>query len=145
MEWKKYLTDYNEGLGLVYERFVLNNFLDDLRKQHKIQSVLEAPLYGMAGVSGINDVIFAQKGVSVTMVDDNAERIEGVRRIWRDSIETTVGANSHHRPDRTCSAPSWCEPDRRLSERPIRRDAHGGWALIGVTERRIQGGSRPRA
>ena len=22
--WRKYLTDYNEGLGLVYERFVLN-------------------------------------------------------------------------------------------------------------------------
>lgn len=90
MEWKKYLTDYNEGLGLVYERFVLNNFLDDLRKQHKIQSVLEAPLYGMAGVSGINDVIFAQKGVSVTMVDDNAERIEGVRRIWRDDLRMSA-------------------------------------------------------
>ena len=62
--WSKYLTDYNEGLGLVYERFVLNDFLDDLRRRHNIQSVLEAPLYGMAGVSGINDVDFARKGVS---------------------------------------------------------------------------------
>lgn len=86
MEWRKYLTDYNEGLGLVYERFVLNNFLDDLRQKHQIRSVLEAPLYGMAGVSGINDVIFAQNGVDVTMVDDNAERIAGVRRIWRDDL-----------------------------------------------------------
>lgn len=90
MEWKKYLTDYNEGLGLVYERFVLNNFLDDLRKKHNIQSVLEAPLYGMAGVSGINDVIFAQKGVDVTMVDDNAERIEGVQRIWREDLQMPI-------------------------------------------------------
>lgn len=86
MEWRKYLTDYNEGLGLVYERFVLNNFLNDLRKKHQIHSVLEAPLYGMAGVSGINDVIFAQNGVDVTMVDDNAERIAGVRRIWREDL-----------------------------------------------------------
>ncbi|MEM7535389.1 MAG: methyltransferase domain-containing protein [Chloroflexota bacterium] len=85
--WRKYLTDYNEGLGLVYERFVLNDFLDDLRRQHNIQSVLEAPLYGMAGVSGINDVIFAQNGVDVTMVDDNTERIEGVERIWHDDLE----------------------------------------------------------
>ena len=29
--WKRYLTDYNEGLGLVYERFVLNDFLLALR------------------------------------------------------------------------------------------------------------------
>lgn len=88
--WRKYLTDYNEGLGLVYERFVLNDFLDDLRRQYNIQSVLEAPLYGMAGVSGINDVIFAQNGVDVTMVDDNAERLDGVRRIWQDDLQMPV-------------------------------------------------------
>ncbi|MEZ4708443.1 MAG: hypothetical protein R3A44_14630 [Caldilineaceae bacterium] len=85
--WRKYLTDYNEGLGLVYERFVLNDFLEALRLRHGIQSVLEAPLYGMAGVSGINDVILAQNGVDVTMVDDNAERLAGVERIWRDDLQ----------------------------------------------------------
>ncbi len=85
--WRKYLTDYNEGLGLVYERFVLNDFLDDLRRQYDIHSVLEAPLYGMAGVSGINDVIFARNGATVTMVDDNAERIRGVRRIWEEDLQ----------------------------------------------------------
>ena len=84
--WRKYLTDYNEGLGLVYERFVLNDFLDGLRRQHAIKSVLEAPLYGMAGVSGINDVIFAHHGVQVTMVDDNAERLRGVQRIWAEDL-----------------------------------------------------------
>lgn len=94
--WRKYLTDYNEGLGLVYERFVLNDFLDNLRQRYNIQSVLEAPLYGMAGVSGINDVIFAQKGVDVTLVDDNAERIEGVQRIWRDDLQLPV--NLVHTP-----------------------------------------------
>lgn len=88
--WRKYLTDYNEGLGLVYERFVLNDFLEKLRRRYNIQSVLEAPLYGMAGVSGINDVIFAQNGVDVTLVDDNAERIKGVRRIWRQDLKLPV-------------------------------------------------------
>ena len=75
--WRKYLTDYNEGLGLVYERFVLNDFLERLRQTYAIRSVLEAPLYGMAGVSGINDVALARAGVQVTMVDDAPERIEG--------------------------------------------------------------------
>jgi len=88
--WRKYLTDYNEGLGLVYERFVLNDFLEELRRRHAIQSVLEAPLYGMAGVSGINDLVFARAGASVTMVDDTPERLEGVQRIWRDDLRLPV-------------------------------------------------------
>jgi hypothetical protein len=80
--WKRYLTDYNEGLGLVYERFVLNDFLLALRQQYDLDSVLEAPLFGMAGVSGINSVAFAQAGGAVTLVDDHAERLAAVERIW---------------------------------------------------------------
>ena len=80
--WKKYLTDYNEGLGLVYERFVLNDFLLYLKGQYGFQTVLEAPLYGMAGVSGINSVVLARINCPVTVVDDNAERLAGVERIW---------------------------------------------------------------
>ncbi len=80
--WKRYLTDYNEGLGLVYERFVLNDFLGALREEHGIESVLEAPLFGMAGVSGINSVGLAQAGATVTLVDDHAERLAAVERIW---------------------------------------------------------------
>jgi hypothetical protein len=88
--WERYLTDYNEGLGLVYERFVLNDFLDDLRRRFGIRSVLEAPLYGMAGVSGINDVVFARQGVDVTMVDDNQTRLKGVQRIWDEDLRLPV-------------------------------------------------------
>lgn len=80
--WQKYLTDYNEGLGLVYERFVLNDYLDRLVSQHNIRSALEAPIFGMAGVSGINSVRLAQRGCTVTLVDDNAERLRGIERIW---------------------------------------------------------------
>ena len=80
--WKRYLTNYNEGLGLVYERFVLNDFLLALREEYKVETVLEAPLFGMAGVSGINSVALAQAGASVTLVDDHAERAAAVERIW---------------------------------------------------------------
>jgi hypothetical protein len=80
--WKHYLTDYNEGLGLVYERFVLNDFLLELKQAHGIETVIEAPLFGMAGVSGINSVALAQAGAQVTLVDDHAERLAAVERIW---------------------------------------------------------------
>ncbi len=82
--WKKYLTNYNEGLGVVYERFVLNDYLDRLVDEHSIRTVLEAPLYGMAGVSGINCVRLAQRGCDVTLVDCLDERLNGVTRIWRE-------------------------------------------------------------
>jgi hypothetical protein len=82
--WKKYLSDYNEGLGLVYERFVLNDFLLYLKGRYGFQTVLEAPLYGMAGVSGINGVALARARSTVTLVDDNPERLAGVRRIWAE-------------------------------------------------------------
>lgn len=81
--WKKYLTDWNEGLGVVYERFILNDYLDQLVDDHRVQAVLEAPLYGMAGVSGINSVRLAERGCDVTLVGNNRERMEGVRKIWQ--------------------------------------------------------------
>lgn len=84
--WKRYLTDYNEGLGLVYERLVLNDFLKALKKEYRIDSVLEAPLFGMAGVSGINSVALAQAGAAVTLVDDHEERLGAIARIW-DELE----------------------------------------------------------
>lgn len=94
--WKPYLTDYNEGLGVVYERFVLNDYLLDLADRYQIESVLEAPLYGMAGVSGINSYCLAESGRSVTLVDHNLERLRGVQRIWN---ELNTPAHFLYHPD----------------------------------------------
>lgn len=94
--WKKYLTDWNEGLGVVYERFILNDFLDQLVDTHRIQTVLEAPLYGMAGVSGINSVRLAERGCEVTLVGNHPERMAGVRKIWE---RLNLPANFVRQPD----------------------------------------------
>jgi SAM-dependent methyltransferase len=80
--WQKNLTDYNEGLGVVYERIVLNQYLLNLQRKYALETVLEAPLYGMAGVSGINSVPLAQAGCKVTLMDSVPERLAGVKRIW---------------------------------------------------------------
>lgn len=44
----------------------------------------------MAGVSGINSVALAREGADVTLADDNAERLGGVQRIWRDDLRLPV-------------------------------------------------------
>jgi SAM-dependent methyltransferase len=90
--WKRYLTDYNEGLGLVYERLVLNDFLLYLKGQYGFQTVLEAPLFGMAGVSGINSVWLARVRCPITLADDDSQRLAGVERIWS---ELGLPANFH--------------------------------------------------
>ncbi|RME82694.1 MAG: class I SAM-dependent methyltransferase [Caldilineae bacterium] len=82
--WEPYLNNYDEGLGLVYERFILNDFLLDLKQQADLRTVLEAPIYGMAGVTGINSIPLARAGCRVILVDDMAERAEAVRRIWNE-------------------------------------------------------------
>jgi SAM-dependent methyltransferase len=82
MAWEKYLTDWDEGLGVVYERFILNDYLDKLVDDYQIETVLEAPLYGMAGVSGINSVRLAERGCAVTLVDGHPGRLAGVAKIW---------------------------------------------------------------
>lgn len=76
------MHDYNEGLGLVYERLILNDFLEELLRQHGVLTVLEAPIYGMAGATGINSVHLARLGAHVTLVDVNEERLYEVRRLW---------------------------------------------------------------
>src|SRR5438876_9786070 len=97
--WKKYLSDHNEGLGLVYERIVLNDFLLRLKRKHEDSTVLEAPLFVLAGVSGINSVALAQAGCEITLLDDNFERQEGVRRLWR-----TLGVDERVIVMRQCDA-----------------------------------------
>jgi hypothetical protein len=96
--WKQYLTDYNEGLGLVYERFVLNDFLLALRREYGLDTVLEAPLFGMAGVSGINSVALARDGACITLIDDHGERLDAVERIWG---ELSLSAQFIHHNDWT--------------------------------------------
>ena len=75
--------DFDEGLGTVYERFLLNYIFDRLTKQFEIKKILEYPIYGMTGVDGINSVHLAQKGVNVTLVDFDKDRMEKVKNYWK--------------------------------------------------------------
>lgn len=80
--WREYFEDHHEGLGTTYERFVLHRHFEKLRERFAVTSVLEAPAFGMTGVSGINSLWWAHRGIPVTLVDDDMERLELIREVW---------------------------------------------------------------
>ena len=80
--WQKYFENPDEGLGSTYERFIINDLLFQIVEKYDIKSVLETPSFGFTGLSGINSLGLALKGLSVTVTEDNEERFELVSKIW---------------------------------------------------------------
>jgi len=74
--------NFDEGLGTVYERFMLNDLFDDLLATYPIQRVLEVPIYGMSGLTGINSLHFAKNGCRVTLVDKDRDWLLEARDLW---------------------------------------------------------------
>ncbi|HOH47093.1 MAG TPA: hypothetical protein PLX59_04580 [Candidatus Cloacimonadota bacterium] len=83
-DWQKYFHHPDEGLGSSYERIILNGLLADVISEHGIKSILETPSFGFTGLSGINLVQAALDGVSITLEDDDAHRLEQIRALWQD-------------------------------------------------------------
>lgn len=71
------------GIGVVYEQFMLNRLLMRIVKQHKVDSVLESPLLGMAGLTGINSMAISDMEVKITLADDDRERLRMVEKAWK--------------------------------------------------------------
>lgn len=83
--WRQYYINPYEGFGTTYERFVLHRYFDMLKTRYGVKNVLEAPSFGMHGISGINSLWWAQQGADVTLVDQSPERVEAVQKVWRDT------------------------------------------------------------
>lgn len=95
--WKRYfLEDRNEGIGSSYERTVLNMKLDSLRREYEITSALEVPTFGFTGLSGINSIPLAKNNVSVHLIDNDLERLELTRKVWK---EADAEAGFHYQHD----------------------------------------------
>jgi SAM-dependent methyltransferase len=89
---------YDEGLGTVYERFMLNRLFDKLLDTYSIREVLEVPFYGMTGLTGINSVHFANRGCRVTLVDTKRERIAEAGEMW-SVLGSEENCQIHYCPD----------------------------------------------
>lgn len=83
--WEDYFVKPDEGLGTTYERFVLHHYFSWLKDRFDVHSVLEAPSFGMTGVSGINSVWWASQGTKVTVVDQSPVRLEAIQKVWSDT------------------------------------------------------------
>ncbi|MEA2103123.1 MAG: methyltransferase domain-containing protein [Candidatus Cloacimonadota bacterium] len=84
--WQNYFTDEpNEGLGSSYERIILNIKLDEIIQKYNCKSLLEVPIFGFTGVSGINSMHVAKSGLPVTLIDNDQSRLEMIKNVWEKS------------------------------------------------------------
>jgi hypothetical protein len=84
--WEHYFETRHEGLGTTYERFILHDHFLKIKERHGVGTVLEAPLFGMTGISGINSVWWAIHGAEVTLVDHNRERLACIKQVWQELL-----------------------------------------------------------
>jgi hypothetical protein len=87
--WPEYFETMDEGMGTTYERFILHRYFREIKDAYQINSVLEAPGFGMTGVSGINSLWWAKEGVAPIVVDTNEQRIAKSKQVW-DGIPLPV-------------------------------------------------------
>lgn len=100
--WEDYFRKPAEGLGTTYERFILHNYFSWLKARYDIQTVLEAPSFGMTGVSGINSLWWASQGAKVTVVDQSAARLEEIDKVWKGA---GLGAEFVYQPPTSAALP----------------------------------------
>lgn len=82
--WRRYFHVHNEGMGTTYERLILHRFFKRLKDRFDIRNILEAPSFGMTGISGINNMWWATQGIQVTVMDDDEERMKWIAEVWKD-------------------------------------------------------------
>jgi hypothetical protein len=83
-DWKHYFETRHEGLGTTYERFVLHGYFRRIRNRYDVRTVLEAPAFGMTGISGINSMWWAMEGAQVTLVDHSSVRLDAIKKVWQE-------------------------------------------------------------
>jgi len=160
--WKYYFDTRHEGLGTTYERFVLHTHFRRIRKTYGIETVLETPIFGMTGVSGINSVWWGRQGAQVTLMDHNRERLAYIERLWND---LSLEARFFYDPGTYVSLPfadqefemSWnfaaldarikadvfLEELARVTEKIIFLCLHNPFNLFGLIRKGIQKGMGP--
>lgn len=83
-DWKHYFETRHEGLGTTYERFVLHEYFRRIRNRYGVRTVLEAPVFGMTGLPGINSMWWAMEGAQVTLVDHSSVRLDAIKKVWQE-------------------------------------------------------------
>ncbi|MCL2725626.1 MAG: hypothetical protein FWD69_14425 [Polyangiaceae bacterium] len=78
----KELLREDRGLGTAYERHCLYQLIDAWAREFEIESLLEGPVDGMAGVAGVHGVGLAMQGIKVVSAVPTAEHAEITRAVY---------------------------------------------------------------
>jgi hypothetical protein len=84
-----HLVPEDRGLGTAYERYCFYQLLESWAADLEIESLLEGPIDGMAGVAGVHGVGLAKKGIKVTSAVPTEEHARIARGIYE-----TCGASA---------------------------------------------------
>src|SRR5579863_3408466 len=76
------VIEHDRGLGTAYERFHFYKLLDKWASDYEVQTALEGPVDGMAGVSGVHLVGLARRGVRATSVAPNEAKAAVARTVY---------------------------------------------------------------
>ncbi|HOV16901.1 MAG TPA: methyltransferase domain-containing protein [Candidatus Cloacimonadota bacterium] len=95
--WQSYFEHRNEGLGSSYERIILNKLLLKLKRRYDLQSILEAPIFGFTGLSGLNSYALSQAGCKVELLDHDVGRAELINSLLEElNSELTINLISSY-------------------------------------------------
>jgi hypothetical protein len=78
----KHLVPEDRGLGTAYERYCFYQRLDAWAQEFGVESLLEGPIDGMAGVAGVHGVGLARRGVKVVSAVPSEEHARVARGIY---------------------------------------------------------------
>ncbi len=78
----KHLVADDRGLGTAYERYCFYQLLDAWAASFGVETLLEGPVDGMAGVAGVHGVGLAKRGVEVISAVPSEEHARVARGIY---------------------------------------------------------------
>jgi hypothetical protein len=76
------LVRHDRGLGTAYERYCFYQRLEQWATEYGVESMLEGPIDGMAGIAGVHGVGLARRGVRVMSVVDTPDRARIAREVY---------------------------------------------------------------
>lgn len=79
---KGQVITHDYGLGTAYERYCFYQWLDRIADAYGVESFLEGPIDGMAGVPGTHGVGLAKRGIKVTAAFDSEAQAAATRAIY---------------------------------------------------------------
>jgi hypothetical protein len=86
------LVTHDRGLGTAYERYCFYQRLEQWATEYGVESMLEGPVDGMAGIAGVHGVGLARRGVRVVSAVDTPERARIARAVYDASGSTASSA-----------------------------------------------------